>query len=123
MRPPAIARWLLIHFGCSPNNLSVVGDLDERYYQHRSNLWYRKQVLAALIVGFFQAIGRHKLLALRAVTVGLFVLDLLANIIFDLFGRVIAGTLPNTVNTQGQLPLWTYVAFGATVCLTGVLSG
>lgn len=30
-QPPKIARWLLNHFGCSPNNDAVIGDLDEKY--------------------------------------------------------------------------------------------
>ena len=25
MQPPTIARWLLNHFGCSPNNESIIG--------------------------------------------------------------------------------------------------
>lgn len=29
--PPRIARWLLSHFGCSPNNAAIVGDLDEQF--------------------------------------------------------------------------------------------
>jgi hypothetical protein len=25
-----LAKWLLNHFGCSPNNDAIIGDLDER---------------------------------------------------------------------------------------------
>jgi hypothetical protein len=32
-QPPKIATWLLIHFGSSPNNASLVGDLNEQYRQ------------------------------------------------------------------------------------------
>jgi hypothetical protein len=41
-------RWLLIHFGSRPNNASLVGDLDEKYRQGRSRLWYGRQVVVAL---------------------------------------------------------------------------
>ena len=32
-QPPQIANWLLRHFGSSPNNDAVIGDLNERYRQ------------------------------------------------------------------------------------------
>jgi hypothetical protein len=34
-----------------PNNATVIGDLDERFRQGRSHLWYWKQVLVAIVVG------------------------------------------------------------------------
>lgn len=50
-QPPKAARWLLGHFGCSPNNEAVVGDLDERYRTGRySAAWYWKQILIAGVV-------------------------------------------------------------------------
>jgi hypothetical protein len=36
MEPPKVARWILKHFGSSPNNEAVIGDLDERYNTGRS---------------------------------------------------------------------------------------
>jgi hypothetical protein len=41
--PPAIATWMLQHFGSSPNNAELMGDLDERYRQGRSRTWYWRQ--------------------------------------------------------------------------------
>jgi hypothetical protein len=49
--PPRMARWLLNHFGCGPNNDAVIGDLNERYRQGRSYVWYWKQVLTAIAAG------------------------------------------------------------------------
>lgn len=69
-QPPIIAKWLLRHSGCSPNNAAVVGDLDERYQQGRSEVWYWQQVLSAITVGFFTAIWGNGLLTLRALAVG-----------------------------------------------------
>jgi hypothetical protein len=72
-QPPRIARLLLEYFGCSPNNDAVVGDLDERYRQRRSSLWYWKQVVMAILVSFFQDVWNNKLLAMRAVVAGMVV--------------------------------------------------
>jgi hypothetical protein len=47
-QPPRIAAWLLRYFGSSANNDVVIGDLDERYRQGRSRVWYWRQVLVAL---------------------------------------------------------------------------
>jgi len=55
--PPKMARWLLSHFGCSPNNDAVIGDLDERYRAGgRSAAWYWRQVFIAGVVGFHKQI-------------------------------------------------------------------
>jgi hypothetical protein len=122
-QPPRIAQWILIHFGCSPNNAVVVGDLNERYRQGRSRIWYWSQILIALIVAFIEDIWRHKFFALRAVIVGMIFLHLIAGMLFPSFGRLIVGFLLATVSADGQLPLWIYIAFALVACLTGVASG
>ena len=55
-QPPSIAKWLLRHFGSSPNNEAVIGDLDERYRQGRSYLWYWKQAFQAIATSFFNEV-------------------------------------------------------------------
>ena len=122
-QPPALAHWLLRHFGCSANNEAVVGDLDERYRNGRSRRWYWSQVLIALIVGFIEDIWRHKLFALRAVFVGMIFLHLIAGTLFPAFGRLIYGFVLAATKSDGQLPLWIYIAFALVACLTGVTSG
>jgi len=69
-QPPKAAAWLLRHFGCSPNNDAVIGDLDERYRQGRSALWYWRQALLAIVMSFCKEIWSHKPLAIRALLVG-----------------------------------------------------
>jgi hypothetical protein len=69
-QPPTIARWLLIHFGCSPDNDAVVGDLDERYDRDRADAWYWRQVTVTLFVGFFKEIWNHKRRAMSGVLQG-----------------------------------------------------
>ena len=69
-QPPKIPTWLLRHFGCSPHNAAVIGDLDERYRRGRSPIWYWRQAAAAIVVSFFQEVRSHKLLTVRAIVVG-----------------------------------------------------
>jgi hypothetical protein len=69
-QPPKVARWLLSHFGCSPNNDAVIGDLDERYQQGRSPVWYWRQACTAILVTFWSDVHNHKLLTVRAIVMG-----------------------------------------------------
>src|ERR1051326_867232 len=69
-QPPRIAAWLLRHFGSSPNNDAVIGDLNERYEHGRSSMWYWRQAAAAIVVSFLQEVWGHKLLTVRAILVG-----------------------------------------------------
>src|ERR1700719_851213 len=63
-QPPRIATWLLRHFGSSPNNDVVIGDLNERYQQGTSRMWYWRQVLLAVAITWYAGIRSHKLLAI-----------------------------------------------------------
>lgn len=69
-RPPRLAHWLLANFGFSQNNSAVIGDLDERYRQGRSPLWYWKQAITAIATGIFAVTRSNRLLALRALGIG-----------------------------------------------------
>ena len=60
--PPRIPKWLLRHFGCSPHNDAIIGDLNERYGHHQSRTWYWKQALAALMTGFCREAWRNRLM-------------------------------------------------------------
>jgi hypothetical protein len=68
--PPRVAAWLLRHFGCSPNNDAVIGDLDERYRGGRSAVWYWRHVFTAVGESFISEIRLHKLLAFRTLLIG-----------------------------------------------------
>jgi len=69
-RPPKIARWLLEHFGCSPNNDAVLGDLAEQYLRKHSVMWYWRQAMKAITVSLFNEIRGHKQIAARALLTG-----------------------------------------------------
>lgn len=75
VRPPQIATWLLNHFGSSPNNDVIIGDLAERYQLGRSRWWYRRQVLVAILSGFSNECRENKLLMARAFLIGLTLLS------------------------------------------------
>jgi hypothetical protein len=69
-QPPRIAKWLLLHFGSSPNNQSILGDLDERYREAHSDLWYWRQIVYALTAGLWSQVSTQKWWALRSIALG-----------------------------------------------------
>jgi hypothetical protein len=69
-QPPRIATWMLKHFGSGPNNDAVLGDLAEQYLQKDSAMWYWRQTIRAIPVGFFRDIRGHKGIAARALLTG-----------------------------------------------------
>src|SRR5439155_13031445 len=69
-QPPRIATWLLRHFGSSPRNESLIGDLNERYRQGRPRSWYWRQSLSAIAVGLFRGVRQQKVRTLAAVVTG-----------------------------------------------------
>jgi hypothetical protein len=81
LEPPRLAAWLLKHFGCSPNNAAVIGDLDERYRSGRSHFWYWQQVLVAIVAGLWKEVTTHRLLTLRGIVTGWLSLLLLTRLL------------------------------------------
>ena len=77
-QPPAFPPWLLKNFGCSANNDAVLGDLDERYRQGRSYLWYWRQAVTAIVTGLIATVRSNKFLAARALAIGWGITFLLA---------------------------------------------
>ena len=68
-RAPAVATWLLKHFGCGPNTDAVLGDLSERYL-HKSRMWYWRQVLKGIPVSIVKEALGHKAIAAKAIIAG-----------------------------------------------------
>ena len=69
-QPPRAATWLAQRLVSGPRRESVLGDLIEQYRYGRSGSWYWRQVLVAIVVGNAHDLAAHKLLALRALTIG-----------------------------------------------------
>lgn len=68
-RVPAIATWLLKHFGCGPNNDAILGDLAEQYPQ-KGKMWYWRQVLKNIPVSIVKEALGHKRIATMAIIAG-----------------------------------------------------
>jgi hypothetical protein len=75
-QPPRFATWMLKHFGCSPSNDAILGDLVEQYQQGQSALWYCKQVFSTIVVSFFRDVWEHKRLAFLSILAGIACLQL-----------------------------------------------
>jgi hypothetical protein len=69
-QPPRVATWLAHRLVPGPRRESLLGDLIEQYRQGRSGWWYWRQVVIAIVVGNARDLAVHKLLALRALTIG-----------------------------------------------------
>lgn len=69
--PPRLSTWLLERFAPRQNRESIVGDLREQVLRGRSAWWYRRQVFGTILAGLAADIAAHKLLAVRALAIGL----------------------------------------------------
>jgi hypothetical protein len=70
-QPPRFATWLLKRFGSAGRTESLTGDLVEQFRKGRSASWYRRQAIGSILAAIVRDVSGHKLLALRAATVGL----------------------------------------------------
>ncbi len=68
--PPIVANWLLQHLLSGEENEALVGDMMEDFRNGRSNLWYWKQVLAAIVVSSRDEVRAHALIAVKALITG-----------------------------------------------------
>jgi hypothetical protein len=90
-QPPRFATWLLNRLDCGNNVESLLGDIIESYRQGRSDAWYWRQVLRAVLMSAYHHIRSHKLLALRAIVVGYVVSASLMYSTGALVSRFVAG--------------------------------
>jgi hypothetical protein len=66
-RPPLVTTWLLVRF---VSNAALVGDLAEQRAQGRSQIWYRRQALLAILASLVEAVTSQKVETLRVVLLG-----------------------------------------------------
>jgi hypothetical protein len=60
LKPPRVPAWMLEHFKTGGSNEALAGDLVEEFRSGRSNIWYWRQVLAALLIGWLKNIREHR---------------------------------------------------------------
>jgi hypothetical protein len=68
---PRVATWLAERFLTGRRGESLIGDLMEQYREGRSVAWYWGQVLRAIVASITEELSAHKLLALRALGLGI----------------------------------------------------
>jgi hypothetical protein len=68
--PPILTTWLLERLAPRHRLEFLVGDLREQVHEGRSAWWYRRQVFGTILVGLAEDLATHKLLAVRAITIG-----------------------------------------------------
>ena len=69
-KQPPFGGQLLNRLVPNENHDALLGDLYEEYQRDRSVLWYRVQILAAIVVGSLKYVRRHWVLGLRAIGIG-----------------------------------------------------
>jgi hypothetical protein len=121
--PPPAATWLLRRFGSGRGIEFLIGDLMEGYAHGRSVGWYWRQVLFAIVIGFFHEVRGHKLLTIRAIVTGwavwLFLCVLLRNppAVGDGVQSVLAQVLP------ANWWIHSFYPFALITCLVSATSG
>jgi hypothetical protein len=71
VQPPLFAARLLNRLVPAQDHDALLGDLYEEYQRRRSLAWYWLQIFAAIIVGSWKDTRANRILALRAIAVGL----------------------------------------------------
>ena len=67
-QPPRAARFLLERL--APPNESLVGDLAEAYRGGRSDLWYWRQAVGAIVTGGIREVQAHPVAVIRSLLIG-----------------------------------------------------
>lgn len=115
--PPRGATWLITRLGCGPTVESLLGDLIEEFGGGRSRLWYWRQAIAAIVIGFGQEIRAHSVLAARAVLTGSSVLVLfgwlVADPLFEQASRVAVARGLISIGTMNQYEALGWMAIGS----------
>jgi hypothetical protein len=57
--PPALALWLLRHACSGLHKEALTGDLLEQFQERRSRVWFWKQVVVAIAIGYLHESRRH----------------------------------------------------------------
>jgi uncharacterized membrane protein YhfC len=70
IQPPPSGARLLKRLVPSENHDALLGDLCEEYQRDRSLLWYRAQILAAIVIGSLRNVRTHWVLSLKAMALG-----------------------------------------------------
>jgi hypothetical protein len=98
-RPVAFASWMLEHLTFGSRNEALAGDLLEEFHSGRSAMWYRRQVLAAIVIGAFEAI--------RA-SVGLLIFSAAWTMLYPAWRLTVNGFMGHATPDRLSLLAWPY---------------
>lgn len=115
--PPKAAKWLLSHFGCSPNNDAVIGDLDERYRESHSRAWYWGQVMKAVFASIFQEVRTQRMLAFRALLTGWTLLFIAAFLFRSIIVALFWSAIPQAPAIRHAADLHPYAALTVLIAI------
>jgi hypothetical protein len=59
-KPPPLAHWMLEHLTLGSDSDALTGDVLEEFHAGRSRLWYWREVLLAIAVGFLREVRRRR---------------------------------------------------------------
>jgi hypothetical protein len=94
----------LKHFGCGPNNESVLGDLAEQYRQ-KGRMWFWRQSLKGIAVSMATQILGHKAIAARAIAAGCIAWTLFVVFVYPAFTTSFFGGNSLGVDVQALHPI------------------
>jgi len=103
--PPRLATWLLQRFASGSRGESLVGDLLEQYQQKRSPAWYWRQAVTAILARTTSDVAAHKLLAVRAVTVGTLV-SVLFTVPVHWLSEIARASINDWLVASGRYDFW-----------------
>jgi hypothetical protein len=63
--PPKFAQWLMRSLGCSQNNETMLGDIQEQFVAGKSRLWFWQEVAVAIITGGYPSIFTSRRLIMK----------------------------------------------------------
>ena len=108
-----VVLWLLQQSGIAEKNQPIIGDLLEEYASGRSARWLWWQALAAVVTTAAGDLRQHKLLALRAVGIGILVILPASAFKYQITSHPWAG---------GLIAFWTFTLLSFAFCgLRGLL--
>jgi hypothetical protein len=71
MKAPVVVNWLLNRLIAGAQAEAIVGDLLEQWRGGRSQLWFGRQMLAALVICIWREVYTHKMVSMSGILIGM----------------------------------------------------
>jgi non-heme chloroperoxidase len=115
----AFISWILEHLTFGPHNEALAGDLLEELHSGRSAMWYRRQALAAVAVGAFEA---------TRTSVTLLIFSAIWTMLYPAWRSIVSGVVGHPTFDKLSLLAWPYsslaqIGYGVTPAIVFVWLG